>query len=189
MLFLSVLVVALLLPFGNHPARALSRYQTAYRSLKDLVVTPEEMKKYTDLSTPSDVTKEISEACFYDCVKMKWGTNTNGLTLLMIRSSNSANAEKSAQNLRAIYQSFGDNYRSYSDSKDGTKWSGELHSSNNNKLQWVSVDTQGPVLIFFSYRKVLSEFVADIDAYFYQNLVESLTSVQKQKLRDAGYTE
>jgi hypothetical protein len=187
-LLLSVIIAALCFYLSNNSALALSQYQSTYPPLKDLVVSPDEMKKFTDFATPNDVTDEISELCFYDCVKMTWGTTSDGLTLLMVRFSSAVVAEKSAQNLRAIYQSFGDKYYSFSDPKNSAQWSGQLHPSRN-KFQWVASDTQGSVLIFSSYRKVLNNFVADIDGSYYQDMVESMTRVQKQKLKEAGFTQ
>ena len=140
------------------------------------------MKEHADLSVSFDVTSEISDICPYDCVKVIWGTTSDKLTLVMIQLSTPDQAEKASQNLQSIYQSFGNKYFSFSE--NNSQWSGEL-LSQKYKAQWAAVDTQGSILIFSSYRKVLNGFVADIDGYFYRNMVESLTSIQKQKLHQA----
>jgi hypothetical protein len=183
-LFGILALITLFFQSNNHPALALSKSQVTYPPLRELIVTANEMKEHADLSASFDVTSELSDICPYDCVKVIWGTTSEKLTLVMLQLSSVDQAEKASQNLQSIYQVFGDKYFSFSE--NNSQWSGELHSSKN-KFQWAAVDTQGSILIFSSYRKVLNGFVADIDGYFYRNMVESLTSIQKQKLQDAGY--
>ena len=183
-LFGILVTIALFFQLNDNPAFALSKSQETYPPLKELVVTADEMKEHADLSVSFDVTSEISDICPYDCVKVIWGTTSDKLTLVMIQLSTPDQAEKASQNLQSIYQSFGNKYFSFSE--NNSQWSGEL-LSQKYKAQWAAVDTQGSILIFSSYRKVLNGFVADIDGYFYRNMVESLTSIQKQKLQEVGY--
>jgi hypothetical protein len=168
----------------NNSVFALSKLQEINPPLKELVVTADEMKKHADLSASFDVTDEISDICPYDCVKIIWGTTSDKLTLMMMQFNTPEQAQNASQNLHSIFQTFGNKYIVFSE--NNSQWSGQLYSSRN-KFQWATADAQGPILIFSSYRKVLNGFVADIDGYYYRNMVESLTSIQKQKLQDAGY--
>ncbi len=185
-LFVSFIFFALFLQIGSNTALALSQSENSSPPLKNLIFTPDEIKKWEIFTKPHDVVSEISDICFHDCVKVTWGTTSNRLTLLMIRSNSSTNAEKSAQSLREIYQSFGDRFLLYENSENDTQWSGMVHYPGK-KFQWVACDTQGSVLIFISYRKVINYFMAEIDGSFYTEMVQSLTSVQKQKLQAAGF--
>ena len=183
-LFGILVTLALFFQSDSNSAFALSKLQEIYPPLKEVVVTADEMKKHADLSASFDVTSEISDICPYDCVKVIWGTTSEKLTLVMIQLNTPERAENASKNLHSIFQTFGDRYFVFSE--NNSQWSGELHSSRN-KFQWAAADTQGSILIFSSYRKVLNGFVADIDGYYYRNMVESLISIQKQKLQDVGY--
>ncbi|MCE7858442.1 MAG: hypothetical protein DPW18_17850 [Chloroflexi bacterium] len=187
-MFVSCILLAFLLQIGNNSALALSPCPISVLALKDLVVTPDEMKEWGDFSRPHDVTNEIADMCLHDCVKVTWGTTSDRLVLLMIRLKNPLNARRAAKSLQETYQSFGDRFLPYPNTENETQWSGWVQYSKD-KFQWVAGDTQGSVLIFISYRKILNQFVADIDGGFYMDMVQSLTRIQKEKLREAGFAQ
>jgi hypothetical protein len=178
------ILLIVLLPNTNN--LVLAQSEDELPALESLVVSDDEISKWAGFSNPINATREIDNVCYYDCVKMVWGSSDTMLSLVMIRLKSPEDAQKALQNLWDLYQSFGNVFYLYDKLENNNQWSGYAHFSRN-KFQSVASGSQGSVIIFVSHRIIIRYSGGDLDAGFYRNLVESMRNTELQKLQDAGY--
>lgn len=179
------------------PLASTNAAPSAYLSLASAIVDSSDIdsanwplrEPFADSYSVQDHTNELAGYCARDCVKHVWFGQGSTLTLIMIRMSSTATAERATANLFGLYSKLGENrfYPENTDVNARPGWSGEVVYWSQCRFQQIVTQPHGTVFVLFIHQRKPDGFVLDIDGGSYIGWLEAIMEVQVAKLERLGF--
>jgi hypothetical protein len=191
----SIILVTFVICLATAEQSGLAYENATKTHLKDLALSDDDIKSvwginFEGFSTQTDITYELKNLCYIDCVKQIWSASnkisSDYITVTLLRSRNPENARRSIQSLWETYSALGSIFYPYQKlTEDKNSWSGIVNYPGS-KFQYIACNVQDSVVVIVSHRMIIHSFIADIDSAEYLDRVEKLAEIQKEKLSSVG---